>query len=181
MAIRVSDAQMNAITPAPASAVPVRLDAPFELQARDNWCWAACCSMALAQQGRPTRQCVIAGSYVTGDCCSDGACNRRCAKTDVERVFRKNGLQKATFVDGSLDESTLADQLRGQGNGPGNTVAVGLEGSSNHMVLVVGVIGSVFNVNDPDPLRGTCRLSFAELKQDANTSRAWTATWRDLR
>jgi len=175
MAIRVSDAQLRAIAPPPAVAVPL------QVQARDQWCWAACCSMALVQQGHPKQQCVIAGSYLSGKCCQAGACNSPCLIADVQAVFRNNGLHQAAFVNGTLAAAALAGQLPGQGPGAGNTVALGLEGSTDHMVLVVGASGSSFIVNDPDPTRGTCALTYAELLQDANRARSWSVTWQNLR
>lgn len=175
MALRKKSEEVDLI--APVGPGPVLLGAIFALQERNNWCWAACCDMALSQRQRPeVMQCQIALTYLQGECCLAGHCDSECDIVDVEKVFRRNNLPGATFISGLVAESDLRTQLT---NGGGNTVALGLQGSPNHMVLVVGFAGSLFNVYDPGRGEGTWTL--AEIMKGALENRTWTWTWINLR
>jgi Papain-like cysteine protease AvrRpt2 len=179
MALRKRDEE---ITPIIAEGLgPILLAVTFAGQKRDNWCWAACCDMALSQQNKhQVTQCGIAKNYITDDdCCQKSHCDRECKIGDVERVFQKSGLPETKFVDGTLPVEDLRKQIRDSKN----TVALGLQGLPdkgvpNHMILVVGFAGSLFNVYDPAIGEGTCTLE--EIKKDA-LGRTWAQTWKDLR
>lgn len=178
MALRKRDEEITPIAPA---GPPVLLKVTFAPQERDNWCWAACCDMALSQRDKPqATQCGIAKNYLTDDnCCQQGHCDSECSIDDVEKVFRESGLPATQFVDGTLE----ADELRRQIGESKNTVAIGLQGIPdrgvpNHMVLVVGFAESLFNVYDPAVGEGTC--TFDEIRTDS-LGRTWAQTWKDLR
>jgi hypothetical protein len=158
---------------APGAARPVIQYIP---QRNDHWCWAACCAMALSQQGKNKPQCDIAGSFFRADCCPPGACDAECKVPQVEKVFRDNGLPQTKFLDSPLSQQELAAQLNA-----GGTVAVGRRGAANHMVLVAGATGQSFIVYDPDPNFGVGSVSFAEILQQAQGTGAWAWTWQDLK
>lgn len=176
MALRKRDEEIEAITP--AGPLPVLLPTTFAHQKRSNWCWASCCDMALSQQNQPqVTQCDIAGSYFLDDddCCLPGHCDSECAIDDVKKIFQANGLPGTDFVPHDITECRLIEQLRESKN----TVALGLAGSPNHMVLVVGFAGALFNVYDP--ALGEGAWTFEEIKQGALGNRTWAQTWTDLR
>jgi hypothetical protein len=173
MAIRKATEDIQLI-PAVGSTL---LGATFSKQERNNWCWAACCDMALSQRQRPgVMQCEIAKTYLTGDCCDGSSCDAPCAIRDVREVFVKNGLGSTEFLNDVLSESALRVQLSGSS---ANTVAAGLKGSPNHMVLVVGFTGSLFRVYDPADGDGLWK--YDEIMRGLLRKRTWKWTWKDLR
>ncbi len=170
----------------------------FSPQQRDNWCWAACCSMALAIKGAFKAQCAIAQSYFrTGTCSRPGDCDAPCRLQDVVEVFVQNGLTAAQDAGGDLSSGALVAALAG---GP---VALGLSGNRGmHMVLVYGCqagagasgpsgsggtagdaalidTGQVlFQVADPSA-RSVSLSSFPALQK--SSSWTWTRSWTHLR
>jgi hypothetical protein len=155
-------------------------------QERDNWCWAACCSMAGEVAGlSPIRlQSSIAAAYLQNgmDCVADGTCDSPCLIEDVaDKVFRLNGLHSAQIVSiaaqqpSALDVATYVAQ---------SSVAVGLQGdgvqtSANHMVLIVYQAGPVYMVADPADGSSTSS-SLADLLKNSSSGRTWAWTWTDL-
>jgi hypothetical protein len=173
MALRLQDVQIGAVSPAPKPRI-------FSPQERDNWCWAACCSMALAARGQSRAQCNIANSFfnngnVVMDCCLAKACDFDCPIPKVAGVFRTNGLGSATLVPAQRTQADLISDLAR------STVAVGLQGSPNHMVLVERYTGSGSLFMVADPAVGEGAVPFAELQQSSSPQRTWTWTWTDLR
>jgi hypothetical protein len=164
-------------TGAAASAPAARPAIQYIAQRNDHWCWAACCAMALSQQGKNKQQCDIAGAFFNADCCSAGACDAECKVQQVEKVFRDNGLPQTAFLDRALSQQELASQL----NAGGNTVAIGRRGAANHMVLVAGFSGQSFTVYDPDPNFAVGSVCFAEILQQAQGTGAWAWTWQNLK
>jgi hypothetical protein len=183
MALRMADSSIRPLA-APAAPAGQRTVTP-QKQERYNWCWAACCSMALqAAQVTPARaQCAIAISYFKSmvNCCNPQACDYECLIKDVETVFRTNGLSAAQLVSLTAQqplESDLVGYLRQ------SSVAAGLQGtgslsSLNHMVLVVRQAGQLYMV--ADPANGSYGpSSFANLLQSSTAHRQWAWTWKDL-
>jgi hypothetical protein len=160
------------------------LPAPFRFcrQERRNWCWAACCSMALQCRGVVRSQCRVAGAGLgLADCCTRGSCDYACPLPEVEKVFRRNGLDGATGVAAPLgDGGELAAALA---HGP---VALGLQGrSANHMVLVLGGgrrEEERFVIADP-ARDGLATTTFGELRRGDGGAAglAWCWTWTHLR
>lgn len=183
MALRMADSSIRPLATPAAPAGP-RTVTP-QKQERDNWCWAACCSMALqaAQVTPPRAQCAIATSYFgsTINCCGAQACDNECLIKDVATVFRTNGLSAAQLLSLTAQqplESDLAGYLRQ------SSVAAGLQGtgsltSLNHMVLVVRQAGQLFMVADPAD-RSYGPRSFADLLQSSTAHRQWAWTWTEL-
>jgi Papain-like cysteine protease AvrRpt2 len=152
----------------------------FSPQKRDNWCWAACCSMALAIKGAPRQQCAVASSYFAPQSCCGGGCDAACTLADVLDVFQRNGLTSAQGQGLPLKSSDDLKAALQQG-----PVAAGLRGQvTNHMILVYGYSvnadgAALFNVADPAKA-GVGVMTFDELQQ-SNGSWTWSWTWTGLR
>ncbi len=171
--------------------VPKSIQPPwFSQQQRENWCWAACCSMALGIKPIAKTQCAIAQSYFSRDfCCPPGACDAPCQLADVVTVFKNNGLSGTKAIGQALKSGDLIAALA---RGP---VAVGLRGNSGmHMILVYGsnwstaspggagapgnTDGALFKIADPAE-RSVAVVSYAELQ--TSNSWTWALAWTDLR
>jgi hypothetical protein len=175
MALRASS--LAALIKPRAKSKEILVNKCFNQDDYANLCWAACVETAAEQQMlHPPDFLAIAKMFL--QCNQADPCDEAC---DVDRVvcaFTKNGLLKArSSCPVAID--VLIKQLNV------GTVAIGLKGSTNHMILVVGFYPEepLFIVCDPAMSGNPQTVTFDGLKDykiASGDTQIWERTWLDL-
>ena len=151
-----------------------------QFQERDNWCWAACVTVAQKFRGHRTtqRQVVHAASMLARRKGHAARSERRALELDLDdrditSLFKRHSPQ-ARFMRRPLSERELQKQIR-----KGKLVSAVVESTrGRHMILVYGYEGNKFSVWDPNGEYGP--LTHAAIKRYQPNNAKWVETWKEL-
>jgi len=179
MSLRVP--QKRPITVGPPPSESKILPVPEITQEELNWCWAGCADMVLTYYGEAITQCALAAwLFQMPDCCSaPSSCDKPCQLSDVSRVYEQWEVQ-ADFQCEAISAADLQSELDA-----GRPVAVAFQWTEGgaHIVIICGweqdQTGLLFNVNDPDPAKGSSVHDYADLVSAFGLG-TWRWTWTGI-
>ena len=158
-------------------------------------CWASAIAMISQALARPTETCDVATLFSADglNCCSESGrlnlegntCDHGVHRSAISTLLRRIGLYH-DFIMGPLRQDALRHEISN-----GRPVLLSLdyyqttetgqrERVAGHTVVITGLVGTDFKVNDPDSFPSYV-LSYEELLHGRSWERwEWMSTWYDL-